>query len=68
MLAGFDLKAAAAEPQPETTRMRMSYGRVGLCVAPQYVAEELLRGEGFANVGYVRTGKGRQVPRTYQTI
>ncbi len=30
----------------------------GICVAPQYVAEELLRGEGFTDVQYVKVGSG----------
>src|SRR3954469_21540703 len=42
---------AAAEPPPETTRIRLV--KVGLCVAPQYVAEELLRTEGFTDVKYI---------------
>jgi NitT/TauT family transport system substrate-binding protein len=29
-----------------------------ICIAPQYVAEELLRGEGFTDVHYVKTGGG----------
>jgi NitT/TauT family transport system substrate-binding protein len=43
---------AAAEPPPETTRLRMT--RIpGLCVAPQYVAQELLHAEGFTDLRYV---------------
>ena len=42
---------AGAEPPPETTRIRIV--KSGLCLAPQYVAEELLRSEGFADVQYV---------------
>jgi NitT/TauT family transport system substrate-binding protein len=42
----------AAERPPETTKLRLS--RVpGICVAPQYVAEEFLRAEGFSDVHYV---------------
>jgi NitT/TauT family transport system substrate-binding protein len=44
---------AAAEPPPETTRIRLSQTPV-LCVAPQYVASELLRAEGFSEVQYVK--------------
>jgi NitT/TauT family transport system substrate-binding protein len=43
----------AAEPPPETTRLRLVRGP-GICVAPEYVAEELLRGEGFTEVQYVK--------------
>jgi NitT/TauT family transport system substrate-binding protein len=44
---------AAAEPPPETTRLTIADARPGICIAPQYVAEELLRGEGFADLRYV---------------
>src|SRR6185503_16185268 len=46
---------AAAEPPPETTRIRINKIR-SICVAPQYVAEELLRAEGFTDVQYVGDG------------
>lgn len=41
----------AAEPPPETTRLRLAKFNA-TCLAPQYAAEELLRGEGFASVEY----------------
>jgi NitT/TauT family transport system substrate-binding protein len=45
-------KVSAQEAPPETTTIRL--GKIpGVCIAPQYVAEELLRTEGFANVQYV---------------
>jgi NitT/TauT family transport system substrate-binding protein len=45
----------AQEAPPETTTVRL--GRIpGVCIAPQYVAEELLKGEGFADVQYVDVG------------
>jgi len=44
--------AVAAEPPPETTTIRLGGSR-SLCFAPQYVAEELLRAEGFTAVQYV---------------
>jgi NitT/TauT family transport system substrate-binding protein len=51
-LAGFP-RPALAEPPPEVTRIRLV--RVpALCFAPQYVAEELLRLEGFTEVEYVK--------------
>jgi NitT/TauT family transport system substrate-binding protein len=44
----------AAEPPPETTRIRLSrYPFDVACVAPMWVAEELLRAEGFTTVEYV---------------
>lgn len=46
---------AAAGPPPETTRLRL--GKVpSICVAPQYVAEDLLRAEGFSHIQYVGEG------------
>jgi NitT/TauT family transport system substrate-binding protein len=48
----------AAQAPPETARIRIPYGCRGMCVAPQYVAEELLRNEGFAEVEYVRNKEG----------
>jgi NitT/TauT family transport system substrate-binding protein len=42
-----------AEPPPETRRIRLV--RIpSICQAPQYVAEELLRSEGFAEVHYIQ--------------
>jgi NitT/TauT family transport system substrate-binding protein len=43
---------AAAEPPPEITTIRLSRIPV-ICFAPQYVAEELLRAEGFTDIRYV---------------
>jgi NitT/TauT family transport system substrate-binding protein len=54
---------ASGEPPPETTRLRVHHSS-SLCLAPQYVAEDLLRGEGFTDVQYVPPGpKG-----FYQTL
>ncbi|MGH8072204.1 MAG: ABC transporter substrate-binding protein [Candidatus Entotheonellia bacterium] len=44
---------AAAEPPPEATRLAIVQS--GVCFAPQYVAEALLRAEGFSDVTYVKT-------------
>jgi NitT/TauT family transport system substrate-binding protein len=43
---------AAAEPPPETTKLRVHHS-LSLCIAPLYVGEELLRAEGFTEVQYV---------------
>jgi NitT/TauT family transport system substrate-binding protein len=40
----------AADGPPETTTVRIESGGGAICVAPQYVAEELLRDEGFTDV------------------
>src|SRR3989454_11633202 len=46
-------RSAAAEPPPETTRIRLIQ-IPGICQAPQYVAEELLRSEGVTEVHYLK--------------
>jgi NitT/TauT family transport system substrate-binding protein len=46
--------ANAQDGQLETTTVRI--GKIaGICIAPQYVAEELLRAEGFTDIRYVPT-------------
>ena len=51
-LVGLPWASAFAEPPPETTRIRI--GKVPtVCLSPQYVAADLLRGEGFTEVEYV---------------
>jgi len=50
---GLHPRPVAAEPPPETTTLRLIQ-LSGICIAPQYVAEELLRAEGFADVQYVK--------------
>jgi NitT/TauT family transport system substrate-binding protein len=52
-LLGVYIPPAAAEPPPETTRIRMVQVP-SICQNPQYVAEEFLRGEGFTDVQYVK--------------
>ena len=52
---GLNRPALAADPPPETTRIRLSRLR-SVCVAPQYVAAELLRGEGFTDIQYIGEG------------
>ncbi|MEK6210245.1 MAG: ABC transporter substrate-binding protein [Pseudomonadota bacterium] len=45
-------RTAAAEPPPETTKIRL-VKFPAICLAPQYLAEEFLRLEGFSQVEYV---------------
>ena len=48
-----------AEAPPETPTLRVVRRMDGaLCIAPQYVAEDLLRLEGFADLRYVETTAG----------
>jgi NitT/TauT family transport system substrate-binding protein len=56
-LLGLYPRPIAAEPPPETTRLRVIQA-LTVCFAPQYVAEELLRGEGFADVQYLKVVPG----------
>jgi len=49
--------SVAAEAPPETKRIRL-VSIPGVCVAPQYIAAELLRGEGFTDVEYVKLQLG----------
>jgi NitT/TauT family transport system substrate-binding protein len=53
-LLGLHSRLVAAEPPPETTRLRIADIARGICIAPQYVAEELLHGEGFADLQYLQ--------------
>lgn len=50
-------EAIAAGPPLETKRIRL-YKYPGICLAPQYVAEDLLRAEGFTDVQYVEFPEG----------
>jgi NitT/TauT family transport system substrate-binding protein len=56
-LVGLRPGPAAAEPPPETRRIRL-VKIPSICRAPQYIAEEFLRGEGFTEVQYVERGGG----------
>src|SRR5689334_14056691 len=52
--------ASAAEERLETTRIRLP--RIGgVCTAPQYIADDLLRAEGFTDIGGVETTPGAPV-------
>jgi NitT/TauT family transport system substrate-binding protein len=56
-LLGWRPGHTAGEPPPETTKVRL-YKFPGLCLAPQYVAEDLLRAEGFTDVQYLDFPEG----------
>ena len=55
-LLGLQSDAVAAEPPPETTKIKLIPIRGTICYAPMYIAEELLKGEGFTDIEYVTTG------------
>ena len=60
-LVGLGAGPAAAEPPPETTRLRLRVWRPS-CWAPVHVAEPLLRAEGFTDLQYV-TAPGPEYPK-----
>jgi NitT/TauT family transport system substrate-binding protein len=51
---GMQPATASAEPPPETKRIRLAHTSTGTCWAPQYVAEDMLRAEGFSDLRYVK--------------
>ena len=57
-LLGLGTRPAVAEPPPETRTIRLVFDPEVpiLCYAPQYLAEEFLRLEGFTDVRYVGYG------------
>jgi NitT/TauT family transport system substrate-binding protein len=59
-LLGLRNGRAEAEPPPETTRLRLLRSPT-MCWAPQYVAEDLLKAEGFTAVSYVDIPVGAPV-------
>jgi len=57
---------AIAAPPVETTRVTL-IDQSGICTAPQYIAEELLRDEGFTQVRYVKAAAGIETARSLAT-
>jgi NitT/TauT family transport system substrate-binding protein len=53
-------RIATAEPPPEVLKIRLVH-TPAICLAPQYLAEELLRLEGFSEVEYVKMPTTRGV-------
>ena len=54
-------KNAAAEPPPEITTIRLEEFPA-ICMAPQYIAEALLRAEGFSKVEYPENPSNTLLP------
>src|SRR5215207_3157265 len=50
LIGGFN--SSAQEAPPETTTIRIAKNAT-ICIAPQYVADELLRTEGFTDIQYL---------------
>ena len=65
-LVGFRSGRAAAEPPPEVSTLKLLQFPSG-CQGPLHVAEELLRGEGFTDVRYVRTVNAQDATRMAET-
>ena len=53
--------SVADEAALETTAVRLTTA-AGICIAPQYIAGELLRADGFTDVSFVPAMKGRPAP------
>jgi NitT/TauT family transport system substrate-binding protein len=62
-LLGLRSESAAAEPSLETTRIRIPQ-IPSTCRSPEWVAEELLRAEGFTDVQYIPVPGTQGVERT----
>jgi NitT/TauT family transport system substrate-binding protein len=56
-LLGLGSELCAAEPPPETRKLRLIHVPT-VCFAPQYIAEELLRSEGFSDIQYIKAPLG----------
>jgi|SRR6267143_3066815 len=64
-LLGLRSAPAEAEPPPETTTLRI--GKVAAaCVTPAFVAEELLRSEGFVDVQYIEVERYREAQNPWR--
>ena len=61
-LLGSPTETATAEPPLETTKLRLAQIS-SICYAPQYMAEDILRNEGFAEVQYVKFTSGDAVTK-----
>ena len=66
-LAGLVSNPARAELPPETQRIRL-VKFPSVCQAPVFVAEELLRAEGFTDISYVDGGVPSGGPRNMQIL
>ena len=60
---GLQPEGIAAEPPPETTKLRLVQ-TTSACQAPLYVADELLRNEGFSEIRWVK----QQVAGVYKAL
>jgi NitT/TauT family transport system substrate-binding protein len=63
VLTGIAVRPASAEPPPETSKIRLLRS-TSLCWAPQFVAEEFLRAEGFKDVVYREVPVGQPISQS----
>jgi NitT/TauT family transport system substrate-binding protein len=63
-LLGLCPRLGAAEPPPETTRLRLGWAPGAFCSAPYYLAEAFLSGEGFTEVQWVDIRASSQLKAT----
>src|SRR5258706_8609304 len=64
-LLGLRAGPAAAEPPPETTRLRIPWISPRICRSPERIAEELFRAEGFTEVQYIMKESTREVEQAF---
>ena len=65
-LLGWRSDLASAEPAPELKKLRLAYFG-SICVAPQYIADELLKAEGFTEVQHVKVDGPADISRALAT-
>jgi NitT/TauT family transport system substrate-binding protein len=65
-LSAGPVRQVGAQDQPETTKLTL-LNTTSLCAAPQYIAEELLRGEGFDGLRHLRLPGGPEVYKALST-
>jgi NitT/TauT family transport system substrate-binding protein len=66
-LLGLHARQVDAEPPPETTSLRL--GKTpGICIAPQFVADDLLHTEGFTDVQYVAVDPAKLTTGIFQQL
>jgi NitT/TauT family transport system substrate-binding protein len=65
-LSAGSVRPVRAQDHPEITKLTL-VNTTSLCAAPQYIAEELLRGEGFDGVRHLRLPGGPEVYRVLST-
>jgi NitT/TauT family transport system substrate-binding protein len=58
---GLRPRLGAAEPPPEIATVRLIHQIGAVCLAPQYIAGELLQSEGFTDVQYAQAHPGASI-------